>query len=175
MENRTASKKLVLAALFTALCCVMTMVVQVPSPMNGYVNLGDCAVLLSAWILGPIYGAAAGGIGSMLADIFSGYAHYAPGTLIIKGGMAAVAALLFQMLRRGRLARFVSALAAEVMMVFGYFGYACLLLGKGLGAAASIPGNVVQGVFAIVGALALAEALCRVGLKELSVTHRQNH
>ena len=31
-------KKLVLAALFTALCTVMTMVIQVPSPMQGYVN-----------------------------------------------------------------------------------------------------------------------------------------
>ena len=41
-------RKLVLAALFAALCTVMTMVIQVPSPMQGYVNLGDCAVLLSA-------------------------------------------------------------------------------------------------------------------------------
>lgn len=34
-------RKLVLAALFAALCTVMTMVIQVPSPMQGYVNLGD--------------------------------------------------------------------------------------------------------------------------------------
>ena len=33
-------RKLVLAALFAALCTVMTMVIQVPSPMQGYVNLG---------------------------------------------------------------------------------------------------------------------------------------
>ena len=45
--------RLVLAALFTALTTVMTMVIQVPSPMQGYVNLGDCGVLLSAWVLGP--------------------------------------------------------------------------------------------------------------------------
>ena len=36
--------RLVLAALFTALTTVMTMVIQVPSPMQGYVNLGDCGV-----------------------------------------------------------------------------------------------------------------------------------
>ena len=40
-------RKLVLAALFAALCTVMTLVIQIPSPMQGYVNLGDCAVLLS--------------------------------------------------------------------------------------------------------------------------------
>ena len=77
-------RKLVLAALFAALCTVMTLVIQIPSPMQGYVNLGDCAVLLSAWVLGPVYGGVAAGTGSMLADLFSGYAHYAPGTFLIK-------------------------------------------------------------------------------------------
>ena len=81
-------RKLVLAALFAALCTVMTLVIQIPSPMQGYVNLGDCAVLLSAWVLGPVYGGVAAGTGSMLADLFSGYAHYAPGTFLIKLCMA---------------------------------------------------------------------------------------
>ena len=64
-------RKLVQSALFAALCTAMTLVIQVPSPVSGYVNLGDCGVLLSAWVLGPWYGGAAAGIGSMLADIFS--------------------------------------------------------------------------------------------------------
>ena len=59
-------KKLVLAALMAALTYVATSIVQIPSPMQGFVNLGDCIVLLSGWILGPWWGAAAGGIGSML-------------------------------------------------------------------------------------------------------------
>ena len=46
-------------------------------------------------------------------------------------------------------------------MVAGYFGYASLLLGRGLGAAASIPGNLVQGVFSLAAALALISALER--------------
>lgn len=94
--NDKKIRKLVLAALLAALVCVATMVVQIPSPMQGYVNLGDCFVLLSGWLLGPWYGFAAGGIGSMLADIFLGYAHYAPGTLVIKGVMALVAALMYE-------------------------------------------------------------------------------
>ena len=87
-------KKLVLAGVFAALACVATMVIQIPSPMNGYVNLGDCVVLLAGWLLGPVYGFAAAGVGSMLADILSGYAHYAVGTFLIKGVMALVASLL---------------------------------------------------------------------------------
>ena len=94
-------KKLVMAALFAALTTVMTMVIRIPSPMSGYVNLGDCAVLLSAWILGPGLGCAAAGIGSMLADLL-GYPLYAPGTLVVKGLMALAAGLLFRRLRRWR-------------------------------------------------------------------------
>ena len=71
-------KKLVLAALMAALTYVATSIVQIPSPMQGFVNLGDCIVLLSGWILGPWWGAAAGGIGSMLVDLLGGYGHYAP-------------------------------------------------------------------------------------------------
>ena len=40
-------RKMVLAALMAALTYVATMVVQIPSPMQGFVNLGDCCVLLS--------------------------------------------------------------------------------------------------------------------------------
>ena len=158
-------KKLVLAGVFAALACVATMVIQIPSPMNGYVNLGDCVVLLAGWLLGPVYGFAAAGVGSMLADILSGYAHYAVGTFLIKGAMALVASLLCTAVQSGvgRItpARIVSGLAAEVIMVLGYFGYASLWLGKGLAAAASIPGNIVQGVFGIVAAVVLAAALDR--------------
>ena len=163
-----STHRLVLSALFASLCTVMTLVIQIPSPMQGYLNLGDCAVLLSAWTLGPVYGALAAGLGSMLADILSGYAHYAPGTLIIKFAMGAVAGSIFLGLRklspnRPLLAHCVSGLAAECIMVCGYFVYASLLLGRGLAAAASIPGNIVQGVFGLAAAVAAYAIVSKSG------------
>lgn len=159
-------EKLVFTSMFTALTCIATMVIQIPSPMNGYLNLGDAVVLLGAWILGPAYGAFAGGVGSMLADLLSGYVYYAPGTLVIKGVVALVAAVVFRALRsksdkRG-LAQIVSGILGECIMVAGYFGYACLLLQKGLAAAASIPGNLVQGGVGIAAATAVYLALRQV-------------
>ena len=154
-------RKLVLSALMAALCTVMTMVIQVPSPMQGYVNLGDCIVLLSGWILGPWWGAAAGGIGSMLVDLLGGYGHYAPGTLIIKGCMALVAALIVKAMKESKASYVISAVVSEAIMVLGYFGYASLLLGKGWGAAASIPGNLVQGAMGMVIGLVLLVVLKR--------------
>lgn len=154
-------RRIVLSALLAALVCVATIVIQLPSPMNGYVNLGDCFVLISAWLLGPWYGAAASGIGSMFADVFTGYTHYAPGTLVIKGLMAMAAGLLFKMLKRKNsyLAMIFSGIASEAIMVAGYFLYAGLILGKGLfgdaGAALSIPGNCFQAIVGMVAGIAI--------------------
>ena len=164
--NDKKIRKLVLAALLAALVCVATMVVQIPSPMQGYVNLGDCFVLLSGWLLGPWYGFAAGGIGSMLADLFLGYGHYAPGTFVIEGLVARVAALVYKMVGRAQVSRIVGGGVSEIVMVLGYFGYASLLLGKGLAAAASIPGNIFQGTVGLVVGVLLVAVLERAKVTE---------
>ena len=161
-------RKLVLTALCTALTTVATIVIQIPSPMSGYVNPGDCMVLLSAWLLGPFAGATAAGVGSALADILTGYTYYAPGTLVIKAAMALTAGLIARAWHRSPsrrahpvLSRVLGAFVAELIMVLGYFAYAALLLGSGLGAAASIPGNLVQGAFGLISSLLLAQMLAR--------------
>ena len=76
MKKKT--KIIVLAALFAALTCVATMVVKIPSPLKGYINLGDCMVLLAGWLLPPGFSFLAAGLGSALADVFAGYFVYAP-------------------------------------------------------------------------------------------------
>lgn len=162
-------KKLVLAAMFAALSCVATMVIQIPSPMSGYVNLGDCFVLLGGVVLGSVWGFLAGGVGSMLADIISGYAHYAPGTFLIKGLMALAAVLIFKSLmsKLPRSASYlIAATASEFIMIAGYFGYASIFLGKGIAAASSIPGNIMQGIFGVVSSFLLLKVLERTKLKD---------
>ena len=67
------TKRIVTASMLAALVCVATMIIKIPSPLKGYINLGDCVVLLSGWLLSPLYGFLAAGIGSALADVFSGY------------------------------------------------------------------------------------------------------
>lgn len=148
--------RLCTAAMFAALICVATMLIQIPSPLNGYVNFGDCFILIAAWVLGPIWGFAAGGIGSALADLFTGYVHYVPGTFIIKGLIAVAGALICRAIitksDRLRLPAYISGGAVgEIIMVVGYYFYSAIFLGKGFaGAAASIPGNLVQGAFGLV-------------------------
>ena len=158
--NRTNQiKNLVFAALLAALACVATLVLTVPSPTGGYMNLGDTVVVLSAYLLGPWWGAAAAGIGSMLADLFAGYPAYAPATLVIKAVMALLAAGLYKALGKKNWAFIVCAVAAEAVMVVGYWLYDGFLMGSVMGAAVGIPSNLVQAAFGLIASTALALAL----------------
>ena len=161
MQDKTMSQmlRLVMTGVLMALACVATMVIQIPSPTHGYMNLGDCVVLLSGCLLGPVYGAVAGGVGSALADLLSGYAVYVPGTLVIKAVMAALAGTLY---RRSRKLLPVGAVLAELVMIVGYWLYDGVLMGSLAGSAAGIPSNIIQGVFGGVCGVALVAALRRV-------------
>jgi len=162
----SALRRLVLSSLFAALTCVATLVIQIPSPMSGYVNLGDGLVLASGWMLGPVYGTVAAAVGSCLADIISGYAVYAPATFIIKGLVAFLASVVCSALKRVKMNGIISAvcggITGEIVMVGGYFLYAALIFGEGLAAAASIPGNLTQAVFGIITGIVLTQALDRI-------------
>ena len=79
------AKRLVQTGLLAAVIAVTTMVVNVPLPgVKGYVNVGDAVVLLSGILLGPAAGAFAGAVGSSLADLLLGYAHWAAGRLLLR-------------------------------------------------------------------------------------------
>lgn len=143
-------RKTVYAAALAALVCVATLVVQVPSPTGGYVNVGDGFVLLSGWLLGPWYGAAAAGLGTALTDLIMGYAVYAPASFVIKGLTAALAAFTARKMRHGRAGLLLGGVLGEVWMALGYFLFTALLLGRGSGALLSVPGNLVQGLIGVI-------------------------
>jgi len=73
-------------ALSTALVFVATASISIYIPATrGYFNLGDSMIFLTALLFGPLVGCVAGGLGSMLSDLFLGYTVYAPATLVVKG------------------------------------------------------------------------------------------
>ncbi len=149
---KTKTQKIVMAALLAALTCVATMIIKIPSPLKGYLNLGDSVVLLSGWLLSPLYGFLAAGVGSALADIFSGYVTYAPATLVIKGLMALAACFGFKILNKklGNLpSRIISGIVAEIIMVLGYFVFEGFLYGF-IPSIVNIPANVMQGIAGII-------------------------
>ena len=155
MKNSTqknTTQRIVMASLLAALTCVATMIIKIPSPLKGYLNLGDCVVLLAGWMLSPTYGFLAAGLGSALADIFSGYVTYAPATFVIKGLMALIAFYGFKLLhsKLGNISsRIISGIVAEVVMVAGYFIFEGFLYGFGP-SLVNIPANVIQGIAGLI-------------------------
>ncbi len=152
MKDKNATRKIVIAALLAALTCVATMIIKIPSPLKGYLNLGDCVVLLAGWMLNPIYGFLAAGLGSALADLFSGYVVYAPATFVIKGLMALVAYYGFKLLHKkiGNLPSWIiTGIAAEAIMILGYFVFEGFLYGF-VPSLVNIPANSVQGIAGLV-------------------------
>lgn len=140
--------------MLSALCLVATAVIKLPSPIGGYINLGDCTVLLSGFMLSPMYGFLAAGIGSALADIFLGYALYAPVTFVIKGLMA----LLVSKMGRKRL---LGGVLAEILMVSGYYVFEGFLYGFGA-SLINIPANAVQGTVGLILGLILYKGMEKI-------------
>ncbi len=162
-----SAKKIAYTALFAALCCLATYVIKVPMPY-GYFNVGDVFVLLAAWMLGGVWGGFAAGIGSMLADLLSGYADYALLTFVIKFTMAIVAFYGYKLLKKliqkpalDFLPRLVSALVAEAIMAFGYFAYECFAYGIG-GGLTALPANLLQGGSCLALGVALVVILSQI-------------
>ncbi|MBQ8818315.1 MAG: ECF transporter S component [Clostridia bacterium] len=148
-------QKMCFGALFAAMICLCTFI-SIPLPF-GYFNLGDAAILLSAWIMGPLVGCISAAVGSALADILMGYVIYAPATAIIKALIAISAYFIYKALSKvitapklSFISRAVAASFGELIMVAGYFLYEAFVLGYGMAALASVAGNLLQGICAVI-------------------------
>ncbi len=148
----TKTKRVVVAALMAALICVATMIIKIPSPLKGYLNLGDCIVLVSGWMLPPAYSFLAAGIGSALADVLSGYLIYAPATFVIKGIMALIAFYGFKRLNTkigNTSSRITSGVFAGIVMILGYYLFEGIIYGFGP-SVVNIPANGIQSIAGVI-------------------------
>ncbi|HVH16642.1 MAG TPA: ECF transporter S component [Candidatus Angelobacter sp.] len=119
--HRTPVVTITVTAVFTALVFLSTYLFQVPIPATqGYFNLGDIMIFISALTFGPIVGGFAGGVGSFLSDALGGFGTFAPFTLIIKGLEGLVAGLISRRSVQRRILM-VGWAAGSVVMVLGYF------------------------------------------------------
>ena len=154
----SAAKQIAFTALFAALCLIGTLVVQIPAPLGGYLNVGDVFVLLAGWCLGPLYGGVAAAVGSSLADIIA-FPAYAPATFLIKGADALAAYAVWALLHKAftnekldPLGRIAGALVGETLMVAGYAVFDGLVAGWGA-AVANLPFNLIQAGVCAAGAV----------------------
>lgn len=152
-----------------ALTCLVTLFIRIPLPSRGYFNVGDVAVVFGGLVLGFMaprsgiwwaFGAA--GIGSAMADVFGGFAVFAPLTLVAKGAEGALAAVAAS---RNGIAQYLALGLGGLAMVAVYFFGETLMPNIGLqGAVAEIPANLIQAAGGAVGGFFAAKALKRTGM-----------
>lgn len=155
-DNKT--KSLVRHSILMAMTVVMTMVIRIPTiGTEGYLNLGDMVVFLSAFILGKKGGFIVGGLGSAMADILLGYTHYAPITLIVKGLEGFIAGSLMET-ELGKKISFIPVVIGGLFMALGYYIAEVFMYGAGA-ALVSVPGNIMQGLLGAVLSVILYKAV----------------
>lgn len=146
-----------------ALTACATMVISIPVPStNGYFNLGDTIVFLSAILLSKKGGFIAGGIGSALADVLLGFPFWAPFTFIIKGLQGFLAGYALQT-SFGKKHSILALFPAAVWMIFGYTIVKAIFYGWAI-ALARIPFCMIQSGFGAVAANMIEKALSKTNI-----------
>ncbi len=136
-------RTIALVAILSAVTAVLTLAVRIPfAPTRGYFTLADVGVYFAAFAFGPIAGFITGGLGTALADILGGYAHFAVWTFLIHGLQGLVAGLLGW--RRGLVGMVAGWVAGGAVMVAGYFIVEYFLYGFGPAAAEAVTVNLPQ-------------------------------
>lgn len=149
MRRGLATRDIGLIAVLTALTVVFTLLIRIPTPARGYINLSDVAITFTGLAFGPWYGMIVGGLGTGLADLIGGYAAFAPLSLLAHGAEGLLIGLIGGGSRS--IPRMIGAWAAGAAAMVGIY-----LVGEGLFytgwplAIAEVPANIFQ---AAVGAL----------------------
>jgi uncharacterized membrane protein len=143
MPRKSLDPRLLAAtAIMTAVVFVLTRVIQVPTPVVGYIHLGEVGIFFSALAFGPLVGAVAGGVGTALADLTSPYAQWAIYSLIVHGLEGWLVGWLSRRLP-GTGGSIAAIVVGGLVVVAGYLLAGTILIGFGA-ALAEIPLNVVQ-------------------------------
>ena len=122
-QKRLGSKEIATIGVMGALACIATMVFMFPIPAtSGYFNFGDAIVMTTAFTFGPVIGAIAGGLGSGLADLLSGWYNWVIFTAVIKGAEGYIVGTLAGDHATRTLSKTVVAwFVGSIVMVAGYF------------------------------------------------------
>lgn len=158
--RKLTALSIALAAVLIVLTTLLTLLVRIPIVGTaGYLNFSDVATYFAAFTFGPVFGLVAGGVGAALADLFGGYAQFAPLTLLAHGLQGLVAGLLVRRDRPWTLA--LGWVAGTICMVGLYLlGEGLVLTGWGP-ALAEAPFNLLQNVVGGIVGVALLYAVRR--------------
>lgn len=156
-------KFMCLAGLFTALTFVFTAYLHIPSH-TGYTHVGDGFIYLAACLLPSPYAVLVGAGGALLADCLTGFAIWAPGSVVIK-----TVAVLFFSHKNKKIVGWRNAIAllpSSTICIGGYYLYESLITGNFIAPLSGIPGYITQSVLSSVLFVLLGLAMDKWNIKQ---------
>lgn len=150
MKNKKVfftTKWITYTAMLTALVVATGFIPAIPTPA-GRIYWVDGVALIAAFLMDPLSAFIAGGVGSLLYDVFMSPAMMIP-SLVIHGLQGAVVSALLhclfleKLIKREWIWALICSVAGAVIVVAGYFVYRCIVLGAPV-ALTNIPRNIIQ-------------------------------
>ena len=163
-------KYMCIAGVLTALVFVVTANLHIPM-YNGYIHFGDGIIYLAACLLPLPYAVAVGAGGALLSDCLTGFAIWAPASVIIK----ALTTLLFSSKKDTiiNIRNSLVLLPAAILCAGGYYLYEALLYGNFVAPLASISSNIIQSIASSIVFVIAGIAMDKMNVK--SKLDREKH
>ena len=161
--KKNHTKLICISGIFSALVFVITAYLHIPT-YNGYVHCGDGIIFLSACILPLPYSVIVGVLGAMLADLLTGFAIWAPGSMIIKGLLALLFSCKAKKIITTR--NVVMLLPAAFISAVGYYLYEGIITKNFIASLSGIPASIVQAVASSIVFVIAGIAMDKYNLKK---------
>ncbi len=155
------TKWIAYVAVMTALVVATNFIPAIPTPA-GRIYWVDGVVLIAAFLLDPLAAFIAGGVGSLLYDVFASPAMMIP-SLVIHGLQGAVVSALLRFVLPKAFKKYewckaiVCATAGGFIVVSGYFVFRWVTSGLPV-AVTNIPRNIIQEIIGITVAVIICYA-----------------
>lgn len=144
-------KRIILIGLFMAINMLLTFI-NIPVGQS-MMHLGSLALFITVLFLNPIDAALASGLGMGLFDLLGGHAQWVLPTLIIKGLMAFVVAVI---VRKGKpeceniAFNLLGYVIGAIISLIGYYLAKVIFTGSFIVPLASIPGSILTSTVGII-------------------------
>jgi uncharacterized repeat protein (TIGR04002 family) len=161
--NDKKIRTMCVAGVFAAIIFVFTAYLHFPTHM-GYIHIGDGFIYLAACLLPMPYAIFAGAAGAALADLLSGFAVWAPATVVIK----ALAVILFYNKGEKIICKrnLLPLIPAAFICVGGYYLYEVILVGNFVAPLSCMHTNVTQSVLSSATFIITGIALDKMKIKD---------
>ncbi|VEF46100.1 Predicted membrane protein [Bacillus freudenreichii] len=166
--SRTKTFDLIITSMLTALVFVATMLLNIKLPISingGLVHLGSAMLFISAIVFGPKKGAVAGAVGMGLFDLVSGWALWAPITILTRALQGyIIGKIAWSKGRNGNSIAYnlLGIILSAPPMIAGYYLWESIIYGNWIVPLTSIPGDILQSVIGIAVAIPVCIVLKKI-------------